>query len=160
MTSPRRWLRITVAVLGVAVLLALAAWAYHGYVGSRRAVATIVPYNHTNMGIPSFYVDGTWGGVSHAQTGGGRSMCCVTIPERWHDKLQVTVKWQNDDDGSWQERRVSIPRYDEPGEIQVHFYGGDSVKVIITNWDLRWPGNPLHAEWLKELEQRKKENDE
>ncbi|MDR2852013.1 MAG: DUF3304 domain-containing protein, partial [Burkholderiaceae bacterium] len=76
------------------------------------------------------------------------------------DKLQFTVKWKNDSDPIWREQRVSIPRYDEPGEIQVHFYGGDSVKVIITNWDLRWPGNPLHAEWLKELEQRKKENDE
>ncbi|MGM3277984.1 DUF3304 domain-containing protein [Ralstonia sp. 24A2] len=153
MQIPKPWLRNAGVVLGAGAVLALAWWAYDWWhAGTRRATASIVPYNHTHTTVDNFYVDGTWGGISDAKTGGGRSLCCVMIPERWHDRLQVTVKWQleTDPDSNWHEKRVDVPRYDEPGELQVHFYGGDTVKVVITNWDLRSPNNPLHDEWTKE----------
>ena len=75
-------------------------------------------------------------------------MCCVTIPRYWHPDMKMTVKWQKDRSDVWLTKQVAIPPYDDKGgEIQVHFLDKDEVRVVITNYGLRSPKNPLHKEF-------------
>lgn len=147
MAAAKLWQKVLVVVTFVAVLLGLGWKGYDYYLGTQRAVATIVPYNHTDIGVGEFYVDGHFGGNSYPQSGGGSSLCCVTIPRRWHSALKMTVKWQKDNSDKWLSKVVAIPRYDRPGEIQVHFLDKDEVRVVITIYGLRSPKNPLHKEF-------------
>ena len=147
LVAAKPWQRGLVLIAFLVVVLGLGWKSYDIYLGSQRAIATIVPYNHTNIGVGYFYVDEHWGGISDPHTGGGSSLCCVTIPRRWHPDLKVTVKWQKDDSDRWYSQKVAIPKYDRPGELQVHFLERDEVRVVITIWDLRSPNNPLHKEF-------------
>jgi Protein of unknown function (DUF3304) len=147
LATAKPWQRALVLITFLAVVLGLGWKGYDIYLGSQRAIASIVPYNHTDVGVEEFYVDDHWGGNSYPQTGGGSSLCCVTIPRRWHPDLKVTIKWQKAYDNNWYNQQVSIQKYDEPGELQVHFLDKDEVRVVITNWDLRSPNHPLHKEF-------------
>jgi hypothetical protein len=147
MAAAKQWQKVLVVVAFVAVLLGLGWKGYDYYLGTQRAVATIVPYNHTNIGVEEFYVDGVFGGISYPQTGGGSHLCCATIPRRWHPDMKMTVKWQKDGSNVWLSKEVTIQRYDRPGELQVHFLDKDEVRVVITIYGLVSPKNPLHKEF-------------
>lgn len=149
LAAAKQWQRILVVVVFLAALLGLGWKGYDYYLGSQRDVTTIVPYNHSDTTIDKFYVDGSFGGNVYPHEGGGSSMCCVTIPRRWHTELKMTVKWLKDGSDLWFIKDISVPQYDDQGgEIQVHFFNNDNVKVIITNYGLRSPLNPLHDELL------------
>ena len=148
LATAKPWQRGLVLIIFLAVMLGLGWKGYDIYLGSQRAIASIVPYNHTDVAVVDFYVDEHWGGISDPHTGGGRSLCCVTVPVRWHTDLKVTVKWKKTRDSKWYSQQVKIPPYDEEvGELQVHFLDKDEVRVIITLWGLRSPNNPLHKEF-------------
>jgi hypothetical protein len=148
LATAKPWQRALVLITFLAVVLGLGWKGYDIYKGSQRTIASIVPYNHTDIAVDNFYVDEHWGGISDAHTGGGRSLCCVTVPIRWHPDLKVTLKWLKDGDNNWYSQQVRIPPYDEEvGELQVHFLDKDEVRVVITNWDLRSPNHPLHKEF-------------
>jgi hypothetical protein len=150
MAAAKLWQKVLVVVTFVAVLLGLGWKGYDYYLGTLRDVSTIVPYNHTVVGVGYFYVDGEFGGVSDPQSGGSRSMCCVSIPSRWYPGMTMTVKWHKDRNGSdeWLTKQVAIPPYDDKGgEVQVHFLDKDEVRIVITNYGLRSPKNPLHKEF-------------
>jgi len=146
----RRFGHPTLWLAAIALLAAMAAagWLWHEH--RARMIATIVPYNHTEVGIDDFYVDGTWGGISDPLTGGGRSLCCVTIPKHWSPGLQMTVKWRKDGSEQWLTKTVAVPRYDGSADLQVHFMKGEQVKVFVL--DL-WPSAKAHP-LNKELESK------
>jgi hypothetical protein len=149
MAAAKLWQKFLVVVIFVAALLGLGWKGYDYFLSTQRAVATIVPYNHTDIGVGYFYVDGEFGGISDPHSGGGSHMCCVTIPRYWHPDMKMTVKWHKDRNGSdeWLTKQVAIPRYDRPGEVQVHFLDKDEVRVVITIYGLVNPNNPLHKEF-------------
>ena len=146
LATAKPWQRGLVLVLFISVVLGLGWKGYDTYLGSQRAIASIVPYNHSDVAVVDFYVDDQWGGQVYPHEGGGSSLCCVTIPIRWHPDLKVTVRWKKTRDSKWYSQQVSIPKYDELGELQVHFLDKDEVRVIITLWGLRSQNNPLHKE--------------
>jgi len=138
--DPAFWL----AALALLAAIAAAGWLWHEH--RARMIATIVPYNHTEVGIDDFYVDGTWGGISDPRTGGGSSLCCVTIPKHWRPGLQMTLKWRLDGNEQWLTQTLDVPRYDKPGELQVHFLPGNRVRVFVRyGWADR-PDHPLFKE--------------
>jgi hypothetical protein len=83
-----------------------------------------------------FTVDGYGGHGISPNGGGGKFVCCITIPRRWHAGMKVTVRWTGDDrvPDSWKERVVDVPKYTEQdfGAFAVHFYPGDIIKVLVT----------------------------
>jgi hypothetical protein len=83
-----------------------------------------------------FSVDGYGGHVIYPNGGGGKFVCCVTIPRQWHAGMKVNVRWTKDDrvSDSWKERVADVPRYTEQdlGVFAVHFYPDDIVKVLVT----------------------------
>ena len=115
------------------------------------------------MGIPTFLVDGNWGG-SAGGLGGSGNVCCAIIPEKWRPGLVAHVKWQECDTShilydkrgrridpdttkickkSWHEATAPIPEYEKLGTFMVHFFPDHQVAVVVSPV---YPGNP-HYKW-------------
>src|SRR5690349_3337058 len=93
-----------------------------------------------DMSVQRFYVDGY--DASRAG-GGGRMVCCASLPNRWRPDLTVEIRWNvtNWRDCDWTEhvRQVQVERYEEPGRLWVHFMANGAVRVISSGIG---PGNP------------------
>jgi hypothetical protein len=102
--------------------------------------------NYTNIGIADFSIDEYGGHGIEPNGGGGKFVCCVTIPRRWHPGMKVTVRWTEDAPlpGPWKERVVNVPEYKKQdiGSFAVHFYPGDIVKVLVTTKLVGHPDYP------------------
>lgn len=53
----------------------------------------ITGYNFTNEGVQEYYVDGSRGSNLPAYGGGGKTSCCVSLPDRWTPEVMVKVDW-------------------------------------------------------------------
>ena len=93
--------------------------------------------NYTNTWITEFYVDGYAGHGISPNGGGGKYVCCVNVPRKWHKGMKVTIRWLKDDlvPNLWKEQVVEVPEYtaEDIGTFAVHFYPDDSVKVLVTS---------------------------
>lgn len=107
--------------------------------------------NYTEIPIGRFYVDGTWGGnvPSRIGSGGGRIICCVSLPNKWRPGLTVTVEWRNDemfakDPKSIAGRVVPVEKYEyfSDGFLWVLFLPEDRIKVYASQWMPGFPGFP------------------
>jgi len=100
--------------------------------------ASLTGYNHTDKSIGAFYVNGEWGGNIFPGTGGGKFVCCVDLPDPWHQGYSVTVSWE-DHDGKMREREVPVPKYDPKtlSDFNVHFLRNGEIKVFALRMGLR-----------------------
>ena len=103
--------------------------------------ATINPYNFTDVGVVDLFVNGGWGGNVYPNSGGGGSVCCVMVPEKWRPGLKVNVKWQKSGDEKWYTAEPEIPIYTESHGLQVLFFKNNKVKVYLID---SWPCRPEH----------------
>jgi hypothetical protein len=119
------WNLLLILVLGLA-----------GCVEERGANVELSGLNYTDVGISTFSVNGYNGPGIYPNGGGGKFVCCVTIPRKWHAGMTVTVKWIEDKrtQTATKERIVDVPSYtaQDIGTFVVHFYPGDVVKVLVT----------------------------
>ncbi|MEC5159138.1 MULTISPECIES: DUF3304 domain-containing protein [unclassified Janthinobacterium] len=139
-------------------LLVLAACAGPG--GGSRAPAemmgvSIVSVGHIGgmVGIPDFYVNGSWGGNSTGWGGGGKTTCCVSLPKIPQPTL-VTVKWKTCDishikfvndravdpnlkcKSEWHEASVPVHFTVPAGKsfgLNIHFLPGNKVEAWLSN---------------------------
>jgi hypothetical protein len=127
-------------------------------------------YNHTSAAINRFTVNGAGGPNIGPYGGGGKQVCCGSIPRHWRPGLRAIVEWETDPTprsyGSWPEPpfsdawnkrmdehrshythhsvTVEIPQYQEAGAIKVHFLSCNQVRVSADNLfvgDPRYPYN-------------------
>jgi hypothetical protein len=123
----------------------------------------ITGYNFTNEGVQEYYVDGSRGSNLPAYGGGGKTSCCVSLPDRWTPEVKVKVDWTMGDwsvpyatiehlstsaqmECCWIERSLSktvpVERYGEKGgRLQVFFLPDDEIQVWIYD---AGPQNPEH----------------
>ncbi|HUD34131.1 MAG TPA: DUF3304 domain-containing protein [Variovorax sp.] len=108
------------------------------------------------IGIPTFTVDGQWGGNNTGWGGGGAGVCCVLLPRTVTKPVIVTVKWETCDvshikfvndrivdrneECTLQEHEATVPIHFavQPGKssgLYVHFLPGLKVEVWVS-----WPG--------------------
>ncbi|WP_322064144.1 DUF3304 domain-containing protein [Burkholderia ubonensis] len=75
-----------------------------------------------------------------ARSGGGKFMCCIGIPSRWHPGMKLVVKWRRDthpydDDRSgdqWLTATTEVPPYGRrTAGFVVHFLPGDRIRIQI-----------------------------
>lgn len=124
------------------IILSFGYYIFDRYTARKMMPATIEPYNFTNIGIGDFYVNGTWGGNSFPHSGGGSSVCCVLIPEKWRPGLVVNIKWVRSDLSPKQYSYLAeVPPYTESGALQVLFMENDTIKVYINDY---WPCTSMH----------------
>ncbi|MNN24641.1 hypothetical protein D3C81_1380800 [compost metagenome] len=66
---------------------------------------------------------------------GGANICCASIPRVWHPGMNVLVRW-NMPEGHTdviKEKMVEIEKYGRPGDIYMHFFENDEVRVVVSN---------------------------
>jgi hypothetical protein len=145
----RRKTNILVAAAAISIVVAGGYLAYVNFFKVKMMPASISPYNFTDIGIGDLYVNGTWGGNSYPHKGGGGSVCCVSIPEKWRPGLVVNIKWiRSDLSENWYSAEAEIPKYVESGSLQVLFLDNDKVKVYVNDY---WPCTPMHPMPKEEL---------
>lgn len=107
---------------------------------SDRATAQVGIVNHTGNFIYSASFSGDevrngGGGRMSAWGAGHANICCTSIPNVWHPGIKVTVYW-NMPVGIvdvLKEKIVEVEKYDEPGDIYLHFFPNDEVRVVVSN---------------------------
>ncbi len=110
-----------------------------------EATAQVGIVNHTDKFIYSATVDGASGAGMSAWGAGIANICCTSIPRVWHPGMKVSVRW-NMPDGIKDEIRekiVVVERYDRAGDIYIHFFPNDEVRVVVTNLDPAHPQHPI-----------------
>ncbi|PIF11933.1 uncharacterized protein DUF3304 [Janthinobacterium sp. 13] len=104
---------------------------------SPTATAQVGIVNHTGNFIYSASVDGA-GGADMARWGaGGAEICCASIPRVWYPRMMVRVRWDMPDGLQHiiKEKMVEVEKYDRPGDIYMHFFENDEVRVVVSNVD-------------------------
>jgi hypothetical protein len=87
----------------------------------------------------------------------GGITCCVTLPKHWKPGLTVKVSWSYTHGPSSTEETVVPPpqtkvvevqKYtpERMGRLQIHFYDGNKVKAVSTDYDIGSPFYPLPKE--------------
>ena len=85
------------------------------------------------------------GGDSIRPYGQGGSICCFSVPEKWHADLKVVVVYQLSPDPTFHRETVSIPPYPDGkgGDIWLIVYEDGSVGAVVSLYGPsrpEWPG--------------------
>lgn len=76
------------------------------------------------------------GGSNMSRWGaGGADICCASIPRVWYPGMKVTVRWDMPEGHQHivKGKIVEVEKYDEPGDIYMHFFPDDEVRVVVSN---------------------------
>lgn len=109
------------------------------------AMASVGIVNHTDQYIYSASVNGASGGNMSAWGVGNASVCCTTIPRVWYPQMKVRVRW-NMPIGVKdviKEKIVEVEKYSEAGDIYMHFFPNDEVRVIVSGDGPGAPNYPI-----------------
>ncbi|MBM2885248.1 DUF3304 domain-containing protein [Chromobacterium phragmitis] len=142
--------------------------------GEENIAVSYLAVNHTDKPIDSITINDQ-GGILNvdAMGGGGKDVCCVTVPKTWRPGLTVKIGWEqgghflrdadgnfvmrNGDkvfiDGRWKFRTVPIPEYTakQRQHFDIHFLPGDQVMVKLS--DIL----PWHPDYRPAYPEEKKE---
>ncbi|WP_149138606.1 DUF3304 domain-containing protein [Cupriavidus campinensis] len=77
--------------------------------GEEPISVSMVGYNHTDVGIYAFEVNGRGGPNIWPHEGGGSFTCCVTVPRVYKPGTTAKVRWLHRIDDVPQERIVPVP---------------------------------------------------
>jgi hypothetical protein len=144
-----RWLRLFMLAFTASLLTGCS---------EKMVAVSVTGYNHMpddgGWSVAPFSVNGAGGPNLSPADGGGKSSCCVMIPEKWHPGTKVKVYWrytERDNDPRAipppQVAEVEIPDYSEegPGKVNVHFYADNRIKVVVTSYGIESPRYPMRA---------------
>ncbi|WP_439685837.1 Lipoprotein [Cupriavidus oxalaticus] len=100
--------------------------------------ASIGPVNHTSQFLYGFYVNGAFGANARAYGWDYAGTCCVRLPRVWRPGLTVDIRYDLTlDDGArhnWQTKKgVPVEPYAEVGDVYVHFFPNDEIRVVVSN---------------------------
>jgi len=111
------------------------------------ATAQVGIVNHTGKYIYTATMDGAGGGRMSTWGAGGANICCTSIPRVWYPGMNVLVRW-NMPEGIKdvvKEKVVEVEKYERPGDIYLHFFPDDEVRVIISNFPGYSSAHPIPA---------------
>jgi hypothetical protein len=157
--SIRQVIRLAVLSLAAAAL-ATAVLVLSGALEEETSSISYLGVNHTDEEVVSILINGD-GGILNvsAQGGGGKEVCCVTLPKKWRPGLKVTIKWRlegewlKDANGKevirdgikvlvpapWKERTVELAEYARRDlqHLDVHFMPGDQI-IVKPSYNYPW----------------------
>lgn len=149
-SSRRAWTRLLILAFGL-----FAAWWLASLIreGPRRGDFVPVDFGGThhigpNFSISEFYLNGANGFNVGREGGGGTSVCCVLIPRSWRPGLFVDLRWEVRDwttenaaeiaagdtrSMTFKHFRAKVPieKYENPGQVEVHFFAGGKARVVV-----------------------------
>lgn len=104
-------------------------------------------------GIGDFAVEEVWyGQITKKFVGGMRCGGLVhagyLLPDKWQPHMKVLVRWRpgwaEDFDNYYIERYTTIPYYNEPTNLHVHFFSKDRVRVVVAGVFPEGESHPIH----------------
>lgn len=114
----------------------------------RKKVSAMVGIvNHTDRYIYSASVAGAGGADMTAYGAGGASVCCALIPAVWYPGMKVVVRW-NMPIGMTsvvKVKEVEVEKYDEPGDIYIHVFPEDVIRVVVSEYGGGSTKHPITA---------------
>jgi len=105
--------------------------------------------NHMRNGnaIGQFYINGGAYGSIGDEGGGGSHMCCVMLPSVWRPGLQVEIRWELIDESVKKQisykAQVPVEKYDEVGDLVVHFFNNNKVRVVSSPYHVGGVSHPV-----------------
>lgn len=130
---------------GMMVLLCGLAVACNAEPKEEMIPVTLTGIDHLpgHLSVQSFSVDGHGGGQAGR---GGSQLCCVSLPAHWRPDLRVRVVWGVTNwpkcEADEYRTEVAVERYDEVGNMYVHFLPDGSVRVVSSNYYPEGAGQP------------------
>jgi len=117
-------------------------------VQSSAGAMELVGINYTDQYVALYTVNGYAGANILPHSGGGKFVCCISVPREWKPGMTVTVKWTHDrnaDPIPWKTQVVEVPQYrpEDRGVFAVHFLPNDEVKVLVTRITVGHPNYPF-----------------
>lgn len=126
-------------------------------------LANIIAVHHLgyDYDISEVFVNKTDGGFAGREGGGAALFCCIMIPSNWRPGLTVEVRWQvgdwshenraEVDAGNYQSlsikgmyiANVPVEKYDDPGDVYVHFFPRGRVRVVSSMYTVLSPSHPI-----------------
>jgi len=73
---------------------------------------------------------------------GGLIAAGYALPKTWFPGMKVKVRWKPNG-REWVEKTTNIMRYEKAGNIYVHFFPGDQVRVVAANSNAASPYHPI-----------------
>jgi len=134
-----------VFAISIALVLAGCALRQSQAQESDKAPAQVGIVNHTGNYIYSASVNGA-GGANMARWGvGGADVCCASIPRVWYPGMKVLVSWDMPEGHQhiMKEKVVEVEKYEVPGNIYIHFFPNDEVRVVVSRVGPRNPAYPI-----------------
>ncbi|MDF0604039.1 DUF3304 domain-containing protein [Neisseriaceae bacterium TC5R-5] len=119
----------------LAAVLLVTACSSLGKNDDERIGVSMSGVNHTNKFIYEYYINGAYGSNLSKNNISGATSCCVVIPQKWRPGLKVEITW-NMPDGivdNLKKKTVEIEPYDKPGQVFVHFFDNDVIRVVSSN---------------------------
>ncbi|WP_084085020.1 DUF3304 domain-containing protein [Cupriavidus sp. USMAA2-4] len=100
--------------------------------------AAIGPVNHTGQFLYGFTVNGQFGANARAYGADIASTCCVRLPRVWRPGLTIDIRYDltldNGSKHNWKTKKgVPVESYTEPGDVYVHFFPNDEIRVVVSN---------------------------
>jgi len=152
-----------VAALGVLLISACASGLSTRDDDKKYFNASIGQVNHTDQYLYGFRVNGAYGANASAYGGDIAGTCCVRLPVVYRPGLTVDITYDLTlDDGSkhnWKTKTaVPVEPYSEPGDLYVHFFPNDRIRVVVSN-----PGprstlhpipRPINPDWKRDEERQ------
>ncbi|TWI13378.1 DUF3304 domain-containing protein [Aerolutibacter ruishenii] len=133
------WTRACLVLLSLMMVPALAACGEDPNARFGTSVTTM-DHDPSDTFVRNVFVDDSWAGEGGR---GGKTVCCISLPVRWHQGLQSKVRWERCEpygkNCQWHEKMVSIHRYDEVGMAWLHIVSDDEVLIIPS---MLGPGHP------------------
>ena len=112
---------------------------------SNSAMASVGIVNHTGNYIHLASVDGAGGGSMSRWGTGNANICCSSSPRVWYPGMKVRVRWDMPEGRTHhvKEKIVEVEKYDRPGDVYMHFFPNDEVRVVVSPDGPGAPGYPI-----------------
>jgi hypothetical protein len=118
------------------------------YVHISREYVSISCVTHGTGYIYSFAIEepvhsGPLGGrMAGGASCGGLIAAGYALPKTWYPGMKVKVRWKPNG-REWVEKTTNIMRYEKVGNIYVHFFKNDQVRVVAANSNGASPHHPI-----------------
>jgi hypothetical protein len=148
------------AVLSIS-LIAASAWAVWGH--KDLAGVSVIGFHHMGreFSVNEFTIDLGYYGEAGFEGSGTSVVCCVALPRKWRPGMMVDVRWSASDlhdiydvetsknDYSrakflgYYRANVEVERYERAGDLIVHFFPKNKVRVVSSDMPPQGEGHPI-----------------
>lgn len=144
----RKLLLIALAFIALTIFFSMAKLVSSPDTTMLPVAITGVHHMGEKFAVSEFYINRYWGGNIGPEGGGGSTVCCAMLPEKWRPGLVGDVRWSVSDwskknkeqvaagdysSVDWKMFRAIVPveKYEgHPEQLYVHFFVDGGVRVI------------------------------